>query len=142
MFSYFESSVDGIIPNEYCSLETIACALFSYVTYLKDCCMLTARRFWLVQTQLSPKSIFRLNPRADKANESTTNTSNAPNNINIRNNLHNLNSNSNINKKLQSNEKFFLLTNNEIRDGVLKNVDTFNNIDAMNSMQQYSKKDN
>lgn len=142
MFSYFESSVDGIIPNEYSSLETICSDLFSCVTCFKDCCMLTARRFWLAQTQLSPKSIFRLTSRADKTTENTTDTSNAPNNINILNNLHNLNSNSNINKKLQSNEKFFLLTNNEIRDEVLKNVDSFSNIDARKTMQQYSKKDN
>lgn len=158
MFSYFESSVDGIIPNEYSTLESICCDIFFYVTYFKDCCMLTARRFWLAQTHLSPKSILRLSSRSDdspteppanvlnattggESTPATTFTTSA--NINILNNLHNINNiSSNINKKLQGNGKFLLLTNNEIRDEVLKNVDNFNNIDARITRQQYSKKDN
>lgn len=112
--------------------------------------MLTARRFWLAQTQLSPKSIFRLRSKTDADDKTGTNKINlngtdAPNinNINILNNLHNLSSTNNINKKLQGNGKLLLLTNNEIRDEVSKNVDNFNNIDAMISMQQLtSKKDN
>ena len=55
MFSYFESSVDGIIPNEYSSLESICQEMFSCLVCVKDCCMLTARRFWLAQTQLTPQ---------------------------------------------------------------------------------------
>lgn len=150
MFSYFESSVDGIIPNEYSSLESICCDLCAYVTCFKDACMLTARRFWVAQTQLSPKSLFRLTSLRDhnKINDDSsaknlgldTNAScialNAANinNMNILNNLHN------INHKLQNNEKFLLITNNEIHEELLKNMENFNNMDAMKT--QYAKKDN
>lgn len=47
MFSYFESSVDGIIPNEYDSVPELLSKLFTCLTYLKDLCMLTARRCWI-----------------------------------------------------------------------------------------------
>ncbi|XP_055620209.1 ceramide phosphoethanolamine synthase-like [Toxorhynchites rutilus septentrionalis] len=47
MFSYFESSVDGIIPNEYDTMNEVLCKLFECVLYVKDVCMLTARRFWI-----------------------------------------------------------------------------------------------
>lgn len=47
MFSYFESSVDGIIPNEYDTLSGVLFKLFECVLYVKDVCMLTARRFWI-----------------------------------------------------------------------------------------------
>lgn len=47
MFSYFESSVDGIIPNEYDSIAEIIAKLFEILVYCKDICMLTARRFWI-----------------------------------------------------------------------------------------------
>lgn len=62
MFSYFESSVDGIIPNEYSSLEDICSELFGCIANVRHSCMLTARRFWLANQQLvSPefsKKIF------------------------------------------------------------------------------------
>lgn len=54
MFSYFESSVDGIIPNEYDSIENVLMNIFSCISYIKDCCMLTARRFWIAHNQLTP----------------------------------------------------------------------------------------
>ncbi|KFB44514.1 AGAP005884-PB-like protein [Anopheles sinensis] len=47
MFSYFESSVDGIIPNEYDTVYGVVSKLFGCVLYVKDVCMLTARRFWV-----------------------------------------------------------------------------------------------
>lgn len=47
MFSYFESSVDGIIPNEYDTVYGVLYKLFACVLYVKDVCMLTARRFWI-----------------------------------------------------------------------------------------------
>jgi len=47
MFSYFESSVDGIIPNEYDSIPELFVQLFNCLVYLKDLCMLTGRRFWM-----------------------------------------------------------------------------------------------
>lgn len=52
MFSYFESSVDGIIPNEYSTLEDICSDIFGCIASARDSCMLTARRFWLVNQQL------------------------------------------------------------------------------------------
>lgn len=52
MFSYFESSVDGIIPNEYSTLEDIYSELFGCIASARHCCMLTARRFWLANQQL------------------------------------------------------------------------------------------
>lgn len=52
MFSYFESSVDGIIPNEYSSLEDICSDLYGCIGSARDNCMLTARRFWLANHQL------------------------------------------------------------------------------------------
>lgn len=55
MFSYFESSVDGIIPNEYDSLDDVIVNVFSWIIFAKDCCMLTARRFWIdAHSQLPP----------------------------------------------------------------------------------------
>lgn len=55
MFSYFESSVDGIIPNEYDSLEEVMTNIFSWITCVKDCSMLTARRFWVAHNhQFAP----------------------------------------------------------------------------------------
>ncbi|XP_058461102.1 ceramide phosphoethanolamine synthase-like [Malaya genurostris] len=47
MFSYFESSVDGIIPNEYDTVYEVLCKIFDCVLCVKDSCMLTARRFWI-----------------------------------------------------------------------------------------------
>ncbi|XP_050074058.1 ceramide phosphoethanolamine synthase-like [Anopheles maculipalpis] len=47
MFSYFESSVDGIIPNEYDTVYGVLYKVFACVLYVKDVCMLTARRFWI-----------------------------------------------------------------------------------------------
>lgn len=54
MFSYFESSVDGIIPNEYDSIDMVCESLCCWIIYAKDCCMLTARRFWIAHNQFSP----------------------------------------------------------------------------------------
>lgn len=51
MFSYFESSVDGMIPNEYNSLEDICSDLFGWIASARDSCMLTARRFWIANQQ-------------------------------------------------------------------------------------------
>lgn len=64
MFSYFESSVDGIIPNEYDTVQEVMSNVFGWITCAKDCSMLTARRFWVAHNQqiapvLHPKA--RLN---------------------------------------------------------------------------------
>lgn len=53
MFSYFESSVDGIVPNEYDTVKDVCVKLFGWILYVKDICMLTARRFWIAHNQLN-----------------------------------------------------------------------------------------
>lgn len=64
MFSYFESSVDGIIPNEYDSIENVLINSFSWIAYIKDCCMLTARRFWIAHNHLTPLPPKNLRPNS------------------------------------------------------------------------------
>lgn len=49
LFSYFESSVDGIIPNEYDCLKDIFRTFGNWLINVKDICMLTARRIWITQ---------------------------------------------------------------------------------------------
>ena len=49
MFSYFESSVDGIIPNEYTTITEIFQTLGNWLISVKDVWMLTARRIWIAQ---------------------------------------------------------------------------------------------
>ena len=71
MFSYFESSVDGIIPNEYSSLEDICSDIYGCIGTARDNCMLTARRFWLANQQIvSPefsKKIFTFSFSRDES---------------------------------------------------------------------------
>ncbi|XP_055841167.1 ceramide phosphoethanolamine synthase [Episyrphus balteatus] len=47
MFSYFENSVDGIIPNEFDTVGTLCSKTFNCIICVKDSCMLTTRRIWL-----------------------------------------------------------------------------------------------
>lgn len=47
MFSYLESSVDGIIPNEYDTASSMLTGLFYCILSIKDSIMLTTRRFWI-----------------------------------------------------------------------------------------------
>jgi PAP2 superfamily C-terminal len=49
MFSYFESSVDGIIPNEYNKFSEMLKKMGQWLVNVKDLCMLTARRIWIAQ---------------------------------------------------------------------------------------------
>lgn len=78
MFSYFESSVDGIIPNEYDSVENVLVKMFSWISYVKDCCMLTARRFWIAHNHLTPMPGKNIRPNTalnnTHLNNSTTNS--------------------------------------------------------------------
>lgn len=82
MFSYFESSVDGIIPNEYCTVEDICSDLFGCIASARDSCMLTARRFWLVNQQLVSqdfsKKIFLFSFSKDSTNEMVNSAQNHP----------------------------------------------------------------
>ncbi|XP_059615236.1 ceramide phosphoethanolamine synthase-like [Phlebotomus argentipes] len=69
MFSYFESSVDGIIPNEFDTLAEVLGKLFWGVVYVKDLCMLTARRIWLAHSDLTEdvaKQLKKVSPLSDK----------------------------------------------------------------------------
>jgi PAP2 superfamily C-terminal len=56
LFSYFESSVDGIIPNEYSSLTDIFKNLGTWLLGVKDLWMLTARRIWIAQHNIPEPS--------------------------------------------------------------------------------------
>lgn len=56
MFSYFESSVDGIIPNEFDTVGEIIDQLTQLLIELKDSVMLTAQRFWLEAPNLNMSS--------------------------------------------------------------------------------------
>lgn len=56
MFSYFESSVDGIIPNEYDTVSTLLSNFFEFILAIKDSFMLTARRFWIDPPNLTMTS--------------------------------------------------------------------------------------
>lgn len=56
LFSYFESTVDGIIPNEYSSLSDTFRNLGNWLINVKDLWMLTARRFWIVQPNIAEQN--------------------------------------------------------------------------------------
>lgn len=56
LFSYFESSVDGIIPNEFTSLSEIFCSMGNWLISIKDLWMLTARRYWIAQQNIPEPS--------------------------------------------------------------------------------------
>lgn len=84
MFSYFESSVDGIIPNEYSSLEDICSDLYGCIASARDNCMLTARRFWLanhglVSQEFSKKIFLFKNFSKDESSELLVNSATAQN---------------------------------------------------------------
>lgn len=87
MFSYFESSVDGIIPNEYDSVENVLLNIFSCISYVKDCCMLTARRFWIAHNQLTPLPAKNIRPNTALNNlhlsNSTTSSNSSKGNGNL-----------------------------------------------------------
>lgn len=57
LFSYFESSTDCIIPNEFDSLIDILHKFVRGVLFVKDLFMLNARRFW------DPLELKENNPR-------------------------------------------------------------------------------
>lgn len=78
MFSYFESSVDGIIPNEYDTMEDICSDLNGFVGSARDSCMLTARRFWVANQQLvSPEFSKKIFPFSFSKDD-PSNTQNHP----------------------------------------------------------------
>lgn len=78
MFSYFESSVDGIIPNEYSTLESIGTHMFTIVSSVRHSVMLTARRCWVeirensVTPRLSEKLLAYMNTPDVKSPDSAS----------------------------------------------------------------------
>lgn len=59
MFSYFESSVDGIIPNEYTSLENIYHDFVGYLVRAKDYTILIVRQCYGAQQQYVSTDFLR-----------------------------------------------------------------------------------
>ncbi|GAB0096194.1 Sphingomyelin synthase-related 1 [Sergentomyia squamirostris] len=72
MFSYFESSVDGIIPNEFDNGREVLGKMFWGVVYIKDICMLTARRIWIAHTDL-PSDGKKQSPTTESPSEKELN---------------------------------------------------------------------
>lgn len=88
MFSYFESSVDGIIPNEFDTIPELIQQITSYfgdlLMYIKDLCMLTTRRIWITPTNDVPKKRMK---RSNSQIMTRKNLSNLANpNISTQNN--------------------------------------------------------
>lgn len=105
MFSYFESSVDGIIPNEYTSLENICLDICGCIASARDNCMLTARRFWVANQQLVspefPKKIFQFNFNKDGVSQPMVNSGHQKSNDHL--NMMNANETSDSNDSVASN---------------------------------------
>lgn len=59
MFSYFESSVDGIIPNEYTSLENICNDFVGYIVQAKNYFVSIGRQCWGAQQQYVSTDFLR-----------------------------------------------------------------------------------
>lgn len=59
MFSYFESSVDGIIPNEYTSLENMCNDFVGYVIRAKNYSVFIVHRCWGAQQQYVSTGFLR-----------------------------------------------------------------------------------
>jgi sphingomyelin synthase-related protein 1 len=70
LFSYFENSVDGIIPNEYNNVCDMIKQLANWTVNLKDLCMLTARRFWVAPPENDRPS--RQSSKTSKKDRSNT----------------------------------------------------------------------
>lgn len=156
MFSYFESSVDGIIPNEYSTLEDICSEIFGCIAAARESTMLTARRFWLAKQQLvtpeiskffnftaatdstSPLDLLHSEKRSEqkdlttkRENIASTAAVSDPNLLQPSNSFINskimLNNLNNLNKQYRDNEKTLLITNNEIHADIVKIVDGYAN---------------
>lgn len=77
MFSYFENSVDGIIPNEFDTIGTLCTKTFNCIVCVKDSCMLTTRRIWLHPPYL--EAIQRNLTSATRGTDSNTKVKKAQN---------------------------------------------------------------
>lgn len=96
LFSYFESSVEGIIPNEYSTLGEIFRTMGGWLMNIKDMCMLTARRIWLEKNQNRSSTNHKRQKRSQlqstpkKANKTSTSGSNSISNDKHRRSMTNL----------------------------------------------------
>lgn len=79
MFSYFESSVDGIIPNEYDNFADICKQMYNGLLYVKDMFMLTARRYWIHLPENNPKTRRKRLVRSESHSLFHTSTTTAAN---------------------------------------------------------------
>lgn len=146
MFSYFEASVDGIIPNEYDSISTLLSNVFSCVICVKDSFMLTARRFWINNPHFPPLSKTFLKPSTPKNSSSMMNSNNsnqqATENVQFVSNLNNAQLSKSLNSihKNSTSKTNFVILNNDIRDGNLKNACTETNAPTNNTNN--AKKEN
>jgi hypothetical protein len=95
LFSYFESSVEGIIPNEYNTLTEIFKTFGNLLINIKDSCMLTTRRIWLTQNQHQPEESNKRQKRSQSHTPKRSvnnNKSNGNDADKIRRSLNNLSS--------------------------------------------------
>lgn len=98
MFSYFESTVDGIIPNEFDTISGLIEKTTTYcvnlLMYIKDTCMLTTRRIWIPPPiEVPKKRMKRSNSQimTKKAPSTSTNSNSLTlNNISLRRSTGNL----------------------------------------------------
>jgi hypothetical protein len=92
MFSYFESTVDGIIPNEFDSISELLQKIFEYfanlLLYIKDLCMLTTRRVWDHPQVTEPKKRVK---RSSSQTVSKKSTSSNDQSVGLRRSTGNLN---------------------------------------------------
>lgn len=80
LFSYFESTVEGIIPNEYNTLTEIIKTLGNWLINIKDLCMLTTRRIWLTNNQNNQESNKRHKRSQSHTPKRSSNNNNSNNN--------------------------------------------------------------
>lgn len=88
MFSYFESSVDGIIPNEYENAADICKQLYDGLIYVKDMFMLTTRRYWIMpenNAKLRRKRLVRSESYSNFHTTRAATTNNCNNTLKLEN---------------------------------------------------------
>ncbi|XP_022229565.2 sphingomyelin synthase-related 1 [Drosophila obscura] len=66
MFSYFESSVQGIVPNEFDTLGTLIDGLIDQIFKAKDLMMGGAYRYWMERQMSAKSSIHMFGAESDR----------------------------------------------------------------------------
>lgn len=85
MFSYFESSVNGIIPNEYESLDVIFNKIVRLLLDFKDLFLRTANRIWLEAPALPIATSNGFNKVRDNSKVLLHNATTSTSQIRLRN---------------------------------------------------------